>query len=196
MGTGHLADLGAPLGTGPCLELRHTGDNDSGHYHCQVSDGDSVAESVALNVTVLGKRDPQAGGDPNHSILQDTFIPPFLSLLLGASLSLRLQPCLCHHSACGQCYCPRQLIPYVEEDGSKHDDRGAASQLRFASEERREIMEVNKCLCHVARKAELEQRLRWEWLEQVATGTAPGHAGGAGAPGIAQGAQEFSPICG
>lgn len=38
----------------------------------------------------------------------------------------------------------QQLIPYVEEDGSKHDDRGAASQLRFASEERREIMEVNK----------------------------------------------------
>ncbi|XP_042726039.1 mediator of RNA polymerase II transcription subunit 30 isoform X2 [Tympanuchus pallidicinctus] len=40
----------------------------------------------------------------------------------------------------------QQLIPYVEEDGSKHDDRGAASQLRFASEERREIMEVNKKL--------------------------------------------------
>ncbi|XP_066481873.1 mediator of RNA polymerase II transcription subunit 30 isoform X2 [Tiliqua scincoides] len=40
----------------------------------------------------------------------------------------------------------QQLIPYVEEDSSKHDDRGAASQLQFASEERREIMEVNKKL--------------------------------------------------
>lgn len=34
-----------------------------------------------------------------------------------------------------------QLIPYVEEDGSK-DDR--AGPPRFASEERREIAEVNK----------------------------------------------------
>ncbi|TRZ05266.1 hypothetical protein HGM15179_021841 [Zosterops borbonicus] len=46
-----------------------------------------------------------------------------------------------------------------------------------------------QCLCHVARKAELEQQLRRERLEEVATGTAPGHAGGAGAPGISQGAQ-------
>uniref|UniRef100_A0A8C5S8H0 Mediator of RNA polymerase II transcription subunit 30 n=1 Tax=Laticauda laticaudata TaxID=8630 RepID=A0A8C5S8H0_LATLA len=37
-----------------------------------------------------------------------------------------------------------QLIPYVEEDGFKHDDRGATNQLLFASEERREIMEVIK----------------------------------------------------
>ncbi|XP_023386550.1 mediator of RNA polymerase II transcription subunit 30 isoform X1 [Pteropus medius] len=35
-----------------------------------------------------------------------------------------------------------QLIPYVEEDGSKNDDR--AGPARFASEERREIAEVNK----------------------------------------------------
>ncbi|XP_007188867.1 mediator of RNA polymerase II transcription subunit 30 isoform X5 [Balaenoptera acutorostrata] len=35
-----------------------------------------------------------------------------------------------------------QLIPYVEEDGSKNDDR--AGPPRFASEERREIAEVNK----------------------------------------------------
>ncbi|RXN00643.1 Mediator of RNA polymerase II transcription subunit 30 [Acipenser ruthenus] len=37
----------------------------------------------------------------------------------------------------------QQLIPYVEEDGSKHDDR-SANQFRCASEDRREVMEVNK----------------------------------------------------
>ncbi|KAK2092919.1 Mediator of RNA polymerase II transcription subunit 30, partial [Saguinus oedipus] len=37
-----------------------------------------------------------------------------------------------------------QLIPYVEEDGSKNDDR--AGPPRFAGEERREIAEVNKKL--------------------------------------------------
>uniref|UniRef100_A0AAF7AQR6 Mediator of RNA polymerase II transcription subunit 30 n=1 Tax=Bos taurus TaxID=9913 RepID=A0AAF7AQR6_BOVIN len=39
-----------------------------------------------------------------------------------------------------------QLIPYVEEDGSK-DDR--AGPPRFASEERREIAEVNKVSCYI-----------------------------------------------
>ncbi|NXB24299.1 FCRL2 protein, partial [Rhagologus leucostigma] len=53
----HRGGSRAPLGTGPRLELRHVGDNDSGHYQCRVSDGDSVAESVPLNVTVLGERD-------------------------------------------------------------------------------------------------------------------------------------------
>ncbi|NXH51026.1 FCRL2 protein, partial [Dicaeum eximium] len=51
--TWHREGSGAPLGTGPCLELWHVGHNDSGHYQCRVSDGDSVAESVPLNVTVL-----------------------------------------------------------------------------------------------------------------------------------------------
>ncbi|XP_066062598.1 Fc receptor-like protein 3 [Chamaea fasciata] len=51
--TWHRGGSGAPLGTGPRLELRHIGDNDSGQYQCRVSDGDSVAESVPLNVTVL-----------------------------------------------------------------------------------------------------------------------------------------------
>ncbi|NXO20714.1 FCRL2 protein, partial [Cisticola juncidis] len=51
--TWHRGGSGAPLGTGPHLELQHVGDNDSGHYHCRVSDGDSVAESVPLDVTVL-----------------------------------------------------------------------------------------------------------------------------------------------
>ncbi|XP_040350220.1 mediator of RNA polymerase II transcription subunit 30 isoform X1 [Herpailurus yagouaroundi] len=37
-----------------------------------------------------------------------------------------------------------QLIPYVEEDGSKNEDR--TGPPRFASEERREIAEVNKKL--------------------------------------------------
>uniref|UniRef100_A0A4W5KCV0 Mediator of RNA polymerase II transcription subunit 30 n=1 Tax=Hucho hucho TaxID=62062 RepID=A0A4W5KCV0_9TELE len=38
---------------------------------------------------------------------------------------------------------PEQLIPYVEDDSSKHDER-LASQARPATEERREILEVNK----------------------------------------------------
>ncbi|NWT14843.1 FCRL2 protein, partial [Vireo altiloquus] len=49
----HRGGSAAPLGTGPCLELRHVGDNDSGHYQCQASNGDSMAESVPLNVTIL-----------------------------------------------------------------------------------------------------------------------------------------------
>lgn len=40
------------------------------------------------------------------------------------------------------------LIPFVEDDGSKHEDRSAA-QSRPATEERREILEVNKVLCPV-----------------------------------------------
>ncbi|XP_066062572.1 low affinity immunoglobulin gamma Fc region receptor III-like [Chamaea fasciata] len=65
MGTGprsftwHRGGSETLLGTGPHLELRHVGDNDSGQYQCRASDGYSVAESVPLNVTVLGKRDPQ-----------------------------------------------------------------------------------------------------------------------------------------
>ncbi|NWR02838.1 FCRL2 protein, partial [Paradoxornis webbianus] len=51
--TWHRRGSGAPLGTGPHLELQHVGDNDSGQYHCRASNGDSVAESVPLNVTVL-----------------------------------------------------------------------------------------------------------------------------------------------
>ncbi|XP_044151157.1 mediator of RNA polymerase II transcription subunit 30 [Bufo gargarizans] len=39
-----------------------------------------------------------------------------------------------------------QLIPYIEDDYWKNEDRGPASQLRYASEERREILEVNKKL--------------------------------------------------
>ncbi|XP_027142892.1 mediator of RNA polymerase II transcription subunit 30 isoform X2 [Larimichthys crocea] len=38
---------------------------------------------------------------------------------------------------------PEQLIPFVEDDSSKHEDRTAA-QSRPATEERREILEVNK----------------------------------------------------
>ncbi|XP_068851124.1 Fc receptor-like protein 4 [Aphelocoma coerulescens] len=49
----HRGDSWALLGTGPHLELRHVGDNDSGHYQCRASNGHSVAESVPLNVTVL-----------------------------------------------------------------------------------------------------------------------------------------------
>ncbi|XP_077048039.1 Fc receptor-like protein 2 [Agelaius phoeniceus] len=59
MGTGplsfswHREGLGALLGTGPRLELRHIQDNDSGQYRCRVSDRDSMAESDPMNVTVL-----------------------------------------------------------------------------------------------------------------------------------------------
>ncbi|NWY34990.1 FCRL2 protein, partial [Pheucticus melanocephalus] len=70
MGTGplsfswHQEGSGAPLGTGPRLEVPHIGYNDSGQYRCRVSNGDSVAESDPLNVTVLGERDPRAGVTP------------------------------------------------------------------------------------------------------------------------------------
>ncbi|XP_074057458.1 mediator of RNA polymerase II transcription subunit 30 [Macrotis lagotis] len=60
---------------------------------------------------------------------------------------LRLVYDKCNENCAGLDPIPiEQLIPYVEEDGSKNDDRGASGQLRFASEERREIAEVNKKL--------------------------------------------------
>ncbi|KAG8570210.1 hypothetical protein GDO81_011151 [Engystomops pustulosus] len=40
----------------------------------------------------------------------------------------------------------QQLIPYIEDDYWKNEERGPASQLRYATEERREILEVNKKL--------------------------------------------------
>lgn len=40
---------------------------------------------------------------------------------------------------------PEQLIPYVEEDNSKLDER-TANQMRSFCEERREVLEVNKKL--------------------------------------------------
>ncbi|NXA01532.1 FCRL2 protein, partial [Nesospiza acunhae] len=49
----HREGSGASLGTGPHLELHDVGDNDSSQYRCRVSDGDSVAESDPMNVTVL-----------------------------------------------------------------------------------------------------------------------------------------------
>ncbi|NXY12642.1 FCRL2 protein, partial [Pteruthius melanotis] len=33
----HRGGSAAPLGTGPRLELRHVGDEDSGHYQCRAS---------------------------------------------------------------------------------------------------------------------------------------------------------------
>ncbi|NWZ99609.1 FCRL2 protein, partial [Nesospiza acunhae] len=49
----HQDGSGALLGTSPCLELRQVEDNDSGQYQCRVGNGDCVAESDPLNVTVL-----------------------------------------------------------------------------------------------------------------------------------------------
>ncbi|XP_039383253.1 mediator of RNA polymerase II transcription subunit 30 isoform X1 [Mauremys reevesii] len=66
---------------------------------------------------------------------------------------LRLVYDKCNENCAGLDPVPiEQLIPYVEDDGSKHDDRGVASQLRFASEERREIMEVNKKRTHLKQR--------------------------------------------
>ncbi|KAF4790907.1 Fc receptor-like A isoform X7 [Turdus rufiventris] len=48
-----LGGLRGATGHQPCLELRHVGDNDSGHYQCRVSNRDSVAKSPTLNITVL-----------------------------------------------------------------------------------------------------------------------------------------------
>ncbi|XP_032568752.1 Fc receptor-like protein 3, partial [Chiroxiphia lanceolata] len=48
----HRGGSAAPLGTGPRLEL-HVGGEDSGHYQCRVTDGDSAAQSPPLRVTVL-----------------------------------------------------------------------------------------------------------------------------------------------
>ncbi|XP_018416360.1 PREDICTED: mediator of RNA polymerase II transcription subunit 30 [Nanorana parkeri] len=60
---------------------------------------------------------------------------------------LRLVYDKCNENCAGLDPVPvEQLIPYVEDDYWKNDDRGPASQLRYASEERREIMEVNKKL--------------------------------------------------
>ncbi|NWV82383.1 FCRL2 protein, partial [Dasyornis broadbenti] len=51
----HSGGSAALLGTGPRLELSHVEGEDSGHYQCRASDGDSVAESPTLNVTVVGE---------------------------------------------------------------------------------------------------------------------------------------------
>ncbi|NXQ50370.1 FCRL1 protein, partial [Catharus fuscescens] len=59
MGTGplsfswQLGGLGTILDNIPHLEWQHIGDNDNGHYQCWISDGDSVAKSPTVNVTVL-----------------------------------------------------------------------------------------------------------------------------------------------
>ncbi|NWV09848.1 FCRL1 protein, partial [Ptilonorhynchus violaceus] len=49
----HQGALAKLLGTSPRLELHHVGDKDSGQYLCWASNGDSVAKSPALNITVL-----------------------------------------------------------------------------------------------------------------------------------------------
>ncbi|XP_066572067.1 mediator of RNA polymerase II transcription subunit 30 [Amia ocellicauda] len=59
---------------------------------------------------------------------------------------LRLVYDKCNENCAGLDPVPtEQLIPYIEEDGSKHDDR-SANQIRYATEERREVLEVNKKL--------------------------------------------------
>ncbi|NXI88904.1 FCRL2 protein, partial [Rhipidura dahli] len=44
----HWGGSRAPLGTGPCLELLQVGVNDSSHYQCRASNGDSEAKSLSL----------------------------------------------------------------------------------------------------------------------------------------------------
>uniref|UniRef100_UPI00398F6553 mediator of RNA polymerase II transcription subunit 30-like n=1 Tax=Pristiophorus japonicus TaxID=55135 RepID=UPI00398F6553 len=60
---------------------------------------------------------------------------------------LRLVYDKCNENCAGLDPVPmEQLIPYVEDDSTKHEDRSLANQLRLASEERREIADVNKKL--------------------------------------------------
>ncbi|XP_064204487.1 mediator of RNA polymerase II transcription subunit 30 isoform X2 [Anguilla rostrata] len=57
---------------------------------------------------------------------------------------LRLVYDKCNENCAGLDPVPtEQLIPYIEEDSSKHDER-SANQIRYATEERREVLEVNK----------------------------------------------------
>uniref|UniRef100_A0A8C3N8D5 Uncharacterized protein n=1 Tax=Geospiza parvula TaxID=87175 RepID=A0A8C3N8D5_GEOPR len=98
----HREGSGAPLGTGPRLELRHAGDNDSGQYRCRVSDGDSVAESDPLNVTVLGEQDPRAGGDLTHGTPIPTRPVPALSVSPQCPWPMPPSPPVPWHTRCMQ----------------------------------------------------------------------------------------------
>lgn len=58
----------------------------------------------------------------------------------------------CVHSVCKDLFvCSKfqQLIPFMEDDGSKHEER-SAGHSRPATEERREILEVNKVPCCIS----------------------------------------------
>ena len=87
---------------GPHLQLRHIGDNDSGHYQCWVSDGDSVAENPALNVTVLDEQDTWEGGDPTHSIPMPPPHVPALSVSPQCPWPMPPSPPVPRHSRCAQ----------------------------------------------------------------------------------------------
>ena len=91
-----------PLGTGPRLELRHVGVHDSGNYQCRVSDGDSVAESDTLNVTVLGEQDKGAGADPTKSIPIPLCEVPSLSVSPQCPWPMPPSPPVPRHSRCAQ----------------------------------------------------------------------------------------------
>ncbi|XP_015212288.1 mediator of RNA polymerase II transcription subunit 30 isoform X2 [Lepisosteus oculatus] len=58
---------------------------------------------------------------------------------------LRLVYDKCNENCAGLDPVPAELIPYVEDDGSKHDDR-STNLARYATEERREVLEVNQKL--------------------------------------------------
>ncbi|XP_018587445.1 mediator of RNA polymerase II transcription subunit 30 [Scleropages formosus] len=59
---------------------------------------------------------------------------------------LRLVYDKCNENCAGLDPVPtEQLIPYAEQEVSKHDDH-LANQMRYAGEERREVLEVNKKL--------------------------------------------------
>lgn len=63
------------------------------------------------------------------------------------------------------CSSLQQLIPYVEEDGSKNEDR--AGPPRFASDERREIAEVNKVSPRVFRFGFPGRNQSLVWLRSI-----------------------------
>ncbi|KAF4795318.1 Fc receptor-like protein 4-like protein [Turdus rufiventris] len=93
MGTGplsfswHQNRSAEPPGTGPRLEVQHVEVNDSGHYQCRVSNGDSVAESPTLNVTVMEEWNPWAGVPVANATI--TPGPPALQVHPGDLVTLR-----------------------------------------------------------------------------------------------------------
>uniref|UniRef100_A0A8U7NTR4 Uncharacterized protein n=1 Tax=Corvus moneduloides TaxID=1196302 RepID=A0A8U7NTR4_CORMO len=63
----HRGDSWAPLGTSPHLELRHVGDNDSGHYQCRASANPICVPAVPVASATISPgalAQPLRAGDP------------------------------------------------------------------------------------------------------------------------------------